>query len=207
MAAEVLQKRVSAGVEYMVFVPTSQMRLYAMTAYCDRSLPKHATPEQICTAAGLPFSAFERFQKYEPWFSEWLEERRIELGGKSLKTALEAVGTEQALRGEFQFWKPLAIREGVISPDKLEIGASLPADLGAYKEMKFDDLRALENTVLASLRGEGETNPGEIALAQGPQGWERAGDPGRNSEVPRSVVLARELGADRERALSELESF
>lgn len=206
MAVEVLQKRIENGVELMVFVPTSQMRLYAMTAFCDRGA-RGRSPEAICDAAGLPHSAYDRFLKYEPWFTEWLEDRRIELGGKSLKTALEAVGTEQALKGEFQFWKPLAIREGVISPDKLEIGASIPSDLGAYKEMSPNDLRALESSVLASLRGEGEAHPGEITLAEGPQGWERQGDPGGAPEVPEPVVLAGQLGSHGERALSELESF
>lgn len=205
MAVAQLQKTMApGGVEVVRFFPGPQMQLFAMLLYCDKEL-RVRTPEAILEAAGLPRGAYDKFLEYEPYFSEWLEERRLALGGKKLKAALEMVGTEQALRGEFNFWKPLAIREGVIGPDKLEIGASLPANLGAYREMKPDDLKALENSVLADLRADADT--GTINLAQGPQGWERKSDPSGAAEVSESVVLAPELGGDRERTLRELESF
>jgi len=207
MAQEVLKRRTEAGVELLEFCPTRAMKLYALTAHCDRSLPRYPTPEQVCAAAGLSESTYKGFLQFEPYWSEWLEERRIELGGRSLKTALEAVGVERALDGDVAFWKPLAIREGVISADKLEIGASLPADLGAYKEMKPDDLLALENSVLAALRGEGEANPGEIAMVESAEGWRPESDPGGAAQVPGSLLLDDELGADGESSLRKLESF
>lgn len=204
MAQQVLVKRESAGVEVFDFHPTPQMQLYAMMLFCDRTLSKR-TPEAVCEAAGIPTSAYRRFLDYEPHFSEWLEDRRLILGGRSRKAVLEAVGMEQALKGEFNFWKAMAIKEGVIDPDRLDVGAAIPANLGAFKEMTPDELKTLENTVLADLRGEGV--PGEIALVEGPSGWEPEGNPGGAPEVSGPVVLADELGSDGERALSELESF
>ncbi len=204
MSGTVLQRKTIAGVDLMVFNPTTQMQLFALTYLCDPEY-KGKTPETICEAVGIARNSFDRFLKYEPYFSEWLEKRRLELGGRSRKVALETVGMERALAGEFNFWKAMAIKEGVIDPDKLDIGASLPANLGALKEMNVNDLKALENSVMASLRG--ENHAGEIAMVEGPQGWEREGDSGGNPEVPESVVLAPKLGADRERALAGLEPF
>jgi hypothetical protein len=204
MPIKVLQRRVLAGVEHMVFTPTPQMQLFAMSLFCDHALSRRP-PEEICEAIGLSKKSYDGFLRYEPWFSEWLEKRRMELGGKNKRSVLEAIGMEQALKGEFQFWKPLAIREGVISHDKIEIGATLPASLEAYKEMNVDDLKALENSVMAGLRG--DAHAGEIVMAQGPEGWERASDSCGASEVQGPVVLDDELGTDGELALRGIESF
>lgn len=204
MAHQVLEKYEKAGVELVRFNPTPAMQLFAMMYFCDRTLTKR-TPETVCEAAGIALSTYKRFLDYEPHFSEWLEDRRMVLGGRSRKALLETVGMEQALKGEFNFWKAMAIKEGVIDPDKLEIGATMPTNLNAYKEMTPDDLKALENTVLAELRGEGV--PGEIALIEGPSGWEPEGSSPGAAEVPGPVVLADELGTDGERALAQLESF
>lgn len=186
------------------FCPTTQMQLFAMTYLCDPEF-KGKQPETICEAIGLPTKCYGGFLRYEPYFSEWLERRRLELGGRSRKVALQAVGMERALSGEFNFWKAMAIKEGVIDPDKLEIGALIPADLGALRGMNGSDLKALENSAMAALRG--EDKPGEIAMVEGPAGWEREGDSDGAAEVPGSVVLADELGTDGERALHQLLTF
>lgn len=200
----VLQKRTMAGVEFMEFTPTAKMQLFALSYLCDIEF-KGKEPEYVCRAIGLSDAIYREFTRYEPYFSEWLEKRRLALGGRSRKAALEAVGIERALAGEFNFWKAMAIKEGVIDPDKLEIGAAIPADLGALRKMSDHDLKALENSVMASLRGEGE--PGEIALVEGPSGWEREGDSGGTAEVQGPLVSAPELGPDRECALAGLDAF
>lgn len=192
------------GVEITQFTPTPGMRLFALSAICDPDC-KNLEPEAICKAIGLSKNSYKTFLTYEPWFSEWVDEVRLALGGKSKKALLEMVGMERALAGEFNFWKPLAIREGVITPDQLNLGAAVPSNLGAMKDMSDEQLSALENTVMATLRSSGD--PNEIAMVEGAGGWEPEGDSGGAAEVPRPVVLDDELGADGERSLGELERF
>ena len=169
------EKRIIGDTEVMIFHPDIKMRLFAVSLFCDKEIVTSST-KAVCLAAGLAESAYDKFCEKDPWFSEWLEERRIQLGGKNKKAALEAVGLEKALGGDFQFWKPLAIREGVIQRDVLEIGLNIPSSLPALKELDDNAIAALENSVMASLRGEAE--PGEIAMVEGPKGWERESDPG-----------------------------
>lgn len=204
MELKCLQVLKKNGVEITQFNPTPAMRLYALSAICD---PEFANlePEVVCKAIGLTKNSYKSFLQYEPYFSEWIEEVRLALGGKNKKRLLEMVGMERALAGEFNFWKPLAIREGVINPDTLNVGAAIPANLGALKGMNEQQLSELENSVMATLRSSGE--PGEIAMVEGASGWEPEGDSGGAPEVPRSVVLDDELGSDGERALGELERF
>lgn len=204
MSHQFLVTKEVSGVELVEFNPNSAMMLFSMYAFCDKGLAGKR-PEVICEAIGIPVNSYNNFQKYNPYFEEWLEKRRLELGGKSKRAALEAVGMERALAGEFNFWKALSIREGVIDPDKLEIGANLPANLGAFKGMSNDELNALENSTMASLRGEGVS--GEIAMVEGPLGWEREGDSGGTTQVPRSLALHDEVGPNGKSSLSELESF
>lgn len=162
--------------EIMIFKPDQKMKLFAMTLYCDKTVSS-GNPAAVCEAAGIPLNSYERFcDQFGEYFQEWLEERRLAFGGRNKKAALEAVGLEKALAGDFQFWKPLAIREGVIQKDSVEVGISIPSSLSAMGELGESDIAALENSVMASLRGEAHT--GEIAMVEGPQGWERQSDPG-----------------------------
>lgn len=186
------------------FRPTPGMRLFALSAICDPEC-RNLSPEDICRSVGLSKGSYKTFMSYEPWFSEWLEQVRLALGGKNKKAMLEMVGMERALAGEFNFWKPLAIREGVINPDQLNLGAAVPSNLGAMKDMSNEQLSALENTVMATLRSSGD--PNEIAMVEGAGGWEPEGDSGGTAEVQGPVVLDDELGADGERSLGELERF
>lgn len=202
--ADVLQVRTVHGVEVVEFKPTPQMRLFAMALFCDPSL-SGKEPEAICDSIGISHHAFKTFKSYEPHYSEWMEDFRLSLGGKNKRSALEAVGMQRALAGEFNFWKPLALREGVIEPDRLEMGISIPANLGAYRGMDDNKLKALENSVMESLRA--DDNSGTVDFSQSPDGWERESDSGGTSEVPLPVVLAPELGVDGESPLDGLESF
>lgn len=175
MAHKYFEKKKIGDTEYMEFYPCQKMRLFAMTLYCDKEVS--GNPEAVCIAAGIPINSYDKFCEIGgEWFLEWLDKRRFELGGKNKRAALEAVGMEKALAGDHQFWKPLAIREGVIQRDSVEIGINIPSSLPALKEMTDGEIAALENSVMASLRG--ETEPREIVMAEGPQGWERESDPG-----------------------------
>lgn len=192
------------GISVTEFNPTPQMRLFALSAFCDPAL-SGKEPEFICASIGLSKSAWRRFMEFEPHFSEWLEDMRLTLGGKSKKRLLEMVGMERALAGEFNFWKPLAVREGVINPDQLNVGLNIPANLGALKDMNDEQLAGLENSVMAALRS--ETQPGEIAMVEGPGGWEPESNPGGAAEMQGSVPPTDELDPNREHSLRELEHF
>lgn len=175
MAHQFITTKEVAGVPVTVFNPNAAMMIFSMYAFCDKDL-SGKSPEKICEAIGIARNSYDQFQKYNPFFEEWLESRRLALGGKSKKAALEAIGMEQALKGEFNFWKAMALKEGVIAPDKMEIGISIPSNLPALKELDDEHIAALENSIMATLRGESES--GEIAMVEGPEGWEREGDPG-----------------------------
>lgn len=203
----VIEVKLINGVEVLKFNATPAMKTFAAAAFCDPALSgKDAAT--ICRSAGISDAMYKRFLSYEPHFSEWLESERMRLGGKNKRAMLEAVGMKLALDGDFQFWKPLAMREGVISPDRLDIGAALPANLNSFKDMNEQQLLALQDSLMATLRSDADA--GEISLAEGPQGWERQGDSGGASEVPEGqVVLADELGVNGESAqhLGELDDF
>ncbi len=176
MAHQYFQTRKVGDVEFTTFLPDQKMKLFAMSLFCDKEISSGNTAV-VCRAAGLPENSYEKFCKdYDPWFSEWLEQRRFALGGRNKRAALEAVGLEEALKGNFAFWKPLAIREGIIDHDKMEVGLNIPVSLPALKELDDSQLKSLEDTVMASLRGEADS--GEIAMVEGPQRWEPEGDPG-----------------------------
>lgn len=204
MAHEYLIEKNVGGVKFTKFNPSPKMRLFALSIFCDPNL-KGLSPHSVCESLGIGKGAYETFEKWNPWFEEWLEEIRITLGGKNKKALLESIGMERALAGDFQFWKPLAIREGVIDADRLSVGVEIPSSLKDMEKIDGDKLKGLENSLLAELRG--ESNPRPIDLVEGPEGWEHQGSTDGAPQVQGSLVLDPELGTDRERALSELESF
>jgi len=193
------------GVETTSFQPSPTMRLYALAALADpECIGKD--PEDICAAVGIGRNSFKRFQEFNPYFEEWLEEIRLTMGGKNKKLILELVGMEEAMKGNFNFWKAMAIKHGVISPDQLNVGAAIPSNLGNFQGMSDAELNATENTIMAALRG--QADPATIDLSEGPTGWGPEGDPPGAAavcEVP--VVLHPQLGSDRERALDGLDAF
>jgi hypothetical protein len=192
------------GQDVVQFVPTPRMRLFALSLFCDPAMAGKE-PEQICSAIGLGKSSWKRFQEFNPYFEEWLEDMRLALGGKNKRSLLELVGMEKALAGEFNFWKAMAVKHGTIAPDQLNVGVAIPANLGAMKDMNDDQLAGLENSVMAALRS--ESKPGEIDMVEGVDGWQPEGDSGGTAEVQGSVVLHNELAPDRECAYRELELF
>lgn len=193
------------GVEYTEFTPDPKMRLFALSYFCDKEF-RGKDPVEICELIGIGKNAYKKFLSYDPYFSEWLEQQRLLLGGRSRKHMLEMVGMEKALEGEFNFWKAMSIKEGVISADTLNIGAALPSNLGHFKDMSDEQLLAAENTILANLRG--QTEPATIDLSEGPGGWEPESDPpGTSPLCEGSLVLASELGPDGECPIQIDESF
>ena len=181
------------------------MRLFALSLFCDKNM-KGKEPEEIGEAIGIGAKAYKQFLKWDPYFSEWLEESRLALGGKSRKQMLDMVGMEKAMSGEFNFWKAMAIKEGVIAADTINVGLNIPSNLDNFKDMTDEQLAGAENSIMAALRG--QADPGTIDLFEGADGWEREGDTPGADPVPASpVVLADELGADGEHAIPGLEPF
>ncbi len=181
------------------------MRVFALSAFCDPQFIGK-DPDEICLGIGLGKHSYKNFCQFNPHFDEWLESTRAMLGGKNKKALLEYVGMEKALEGDFSFWKLMAQREGVISADTLNIGVNIPSSLGEFEGMDDDKLKALENTIMATLRGAPVNGP--LTLSEGPDGWQRQSDPPRTPPLPEGpVVLADELGTDGERPLYDLDTF
>lgn len=205
MELQCLQTKKVNGQEVVSFVPLPSMRLFALSMFCDPDM-RGKEPEEICQAIRLPKNSYRNFLKYEPYFSEWLDEFRLAMGGRSRKALLESVGMERALAGEFNFWKPLAIREGVISEDKLLLGASLPSNLGSFTEMSDEQLSATENSIMDSLRGKPDS--GTIDLFESDSGWQPKGDsPGADPVREGPLVLVDKLGDDGKLGVDLDESF
>lgn len=205
VGAEILKQEIVSGVPVVRFTPNAAMKVFAMTAYCDPEMAGKS-PEEICRQAGVPLATYKRFLSYEPYWSEWLEERRIQLGGKNKRAMLEAIGMERAMEGDFQFWKPLAQREGVISNDRLDIGAVLPASLGSFNNFTEEQLTGIRDSLLSGLRS--VEDQGSIAMVEGPSGWQPEGSAAGAPAVPEEpVALAAGVGADGKRGLEELDAF
>jgi len=205
VAIEILVQEIVAGVPVVRFNASPAMKVFAMTAFCDPEM-SGKTPEEICRHAGISPSLYRKFLSYEPHFSEWLEDRRIALGGKNKKAMLEAIGMEKAMAGEFNFWKPLAQREGVISNDRLDIGDALPANLGSFENFSDEQLQGIRDSLLSGLRAVEDS--GTIDLVEGAEGWQSKGDPTGTHPLPEEpVALATGMGADGERGEPGLESF
>lgn len=205
LGMEVLRSKTVAGITVIEFIPTPKMRLFAYAISCDQNFIGK-DPEDVCAGVGIGRSAYKGFLKYDPHFTEWLEEVRTMFGGKNKRAMLEFVGMEKALRGDFQFWKPFAIKEGVINPDQLNHGTVLPANLGSLKDVSDDDLAKVRDSLLGSLRAVEDQRP--IDMVEGDSGWEQASDLPGAPKVPEGpVALPPGVGSDRERALQELESF
>lgn len=202
---EVLETREVAGVTVVKFNPTPPMKAFAISAFLDPSV-SGKSPEEICRAAGVSAALYKKFLSFEPQFSEWLEDFRISIGGKNRRAALEAVGYQEALKGDFAFWKVLAVKEGIISHDRLDIGAAIPANLGAFNNFSEDQLSDLRDSLLSGLRS--VEDAGTINLAEGPGGWQPEGDSTGVIEVPEGqMALDEGMGLDGKCGLHEIESF
>ncbi len=162
------------------FVPSPQMYAFAMA----RSLSHHAHLDdgQVLETMKMNESVVVKWRReYNPHFDEWLEGYLItHTSKKMLKAMLESVGVKKAMEGEFNFWKALSLREGVIKPDSMNLNV-IPIDLGKIDEFSPDQLEDARQVLLQSLRPDRDS--GESAMDGATQEEGTKGNPARASEV------------------------
>jgi hypothetical protein len=154
------------------FVPSPQMYAFAMA----RSLPHHAhlDDKQVMETMNYNGDVVVRWRReYNPHFDEWLEGYLLtHTSKKMLKAMLESVGVKKAMEGEFNFWKALSLREGVIKPDSMNLNV-IPIDLGKINDLDPEQLEGAKQALLESLRtprDDGSTEMDGAAEEKGPQG-------------------------------------
>lgn len=167
-----LESRMINGKTEISFNPNPQMYAFAMA----RGVPGHAhlDDKQVMDKIGMNGNTVVGWRRdYNPHFDEWLEGYLMtHTNAKMLKAMLESVGVQKALAGEFNFWKPLALREGVIKPDSVNLNV-IPIDLGKLGDMSDSELEDARKTVMASLlpvRDEGGTGVADSPQEEGPKG-------------------------------------
>lgn len=195
---EILVEKNTHGIKQMVFNPTPKMRLFAYAVSCDKEFI--GKPDKaVLKALGLGQAELKTWRsQFNPYFDEWLEEIQCMFRGKNIAKMLEFVGLEKAFRGDFQFWKPFAIRERVISPDQLNHGLALPSNLGAYADWTDAQVEQHRDTLLGTLRALEDQGPNPLAKAPLERGSE--GDPlGIIDVLEEPMALAAGLGLDGER--------
>lgn len=181
------------GVEVINYHPTPSMLLFAHA----RANPRYArtSNEALLDALGMKKDQLERWRRLlDPHFSEWLDQTVAKISPANLKIALEAVGIEKALAGEFVFWKPLAIREKVISPDQTNVSV-IPSNLSGYDNLNESNIDGVRNALLQEARSleDGRISPMAQDAGKGP---ESESNSSRTDEVSEeSVVLDSRLGS------------
>lgn len=195
---EILVKRKVNGVDIIELAPTPKMRAFAIAWLADPT-NHDKDPEEVLKSLGFSQKLFREWLQFDPYFSEWLDDVRLMFTPKSVGKMLEMVGMEKALKGDFSFWKPFALKHKVIDPDNASL-TIIPANLGAFNE--WDEQRVLDhkNSLLDALRGVQEQ--GGIDVASADLGGKSEGDPHRTITLPKeSVAVSDALGTDREREL------
>jgi hypothetical protein len=151
MALSCLVEKIINGKKFVEFNPLPRMVLYAY-ARCEA---KYAdwSDDRVAEHVGVKPSTLATWRKeYDIYFEEWLEDFILLHSNRHfLRDALESVGVRKALEGEFNFWKPYAIREKVISPDSQTLNI-IPANLSNYDEWTPEQLVDERDRILASLR-------------------------------------------------------
>ncbi len=200
---EILIEKTVHGVKHISFNPTPKMRLFAYAVSCDKEYIGRED-KLVLKALGLPANSTRSWRNdFNPYFDEWLEEIQCMFRGNNIKKMLEFVGLEKAFRGDFQFWKPFAIRERVISPDQLNHGLALPATLGAYADWSPEKVEQHRNSLLGNLRAL-ENQGTDIIPGEAGSGGAEVHPRGVIDLLEEPVALAEGLGIDGERALQDL---
>lgn len=161
------------------FVPMSQMYAFAMA----RAMPQNAAKDdaEICEFINLKKQTLNNWRNdYNPYFDEWLENFILtHTNKKLLKQMLEAVGIKKALEGEFNFWKSLALREKIITPEAMNLNV-IPVDLKNYDEWNESEIASQRQALLDSLRpalDQGGFGVDDAAQEAGAQGSSHGANP------------------------------
>lgn len=149
-----------------------------------RASAKYAGLEdwEVGEKVGLHMDAITKWRgEYNPYFDEWLDDFVLTHSNKKfLKDMLEGVGVRKALAGDFQFWKPMAIRERVIETESMNLKL-IPVNLGAFDEWTPEQLEANRDTLLEALRPvAGQEEPG---VAPDPTAGASESNPVRTGKV------------------------
>lgn len=163
----------------LAFEPTDRQKLFAACYFCVPQY-KNMEPGELCKELGFKEDAFDKWCK-DPYFQEWIDDQRgLFSRGPSIKKAmLEYTGMRKALEGEFNFWKPLSIREGVINPDQVNHGLNI--NLGAFNDFSPEQVNQHADLLLDSLCAmEGKE---ELGLAQSDSGSGPESNPSGTTQV------------------------
>ena len=99
----------------------------------------------------------------------------------NFKVALEVVGKEEAIRGNFAFWRPFAIKEKIIDPDQASL-TLIPSNLGAHDNLDEQNLDAIRDRLLSASRS--MEDQGEPLMVEDAGGGERESDSERAAPLP-----------------------
>jgi hypothetical protein len=188
------------GVEMIEYHPSMKMLLFVHARAHPKT--KHLSDDDVCEGVGLSRDQIRRWRKaYNPYFDEWLTEWLENYTNSNVREALEMVGLKKALEGDFQFWKPFALREKIIQPDQQTLSV-IPVSLDNYDNLSDDDIKSLQSTLLLAARGVDESGGIGVAEPLDKEGPESS--PHGATEVPAEpVVLPKGVGPDGERALED----
>lgn len=182
------------GGTFTRFNPTGKMIYYAVTLAQNPTL----TEKEVLSLCRLPKITLDRWkEKYGSEFSYWLEEMVDQCGYDEKAAAIEAVGMVEALQGNYNFWKDMAKKNGVIEGDsKLTININTDFSQVLVAGESFEERR---KQLLSQIRGVGESGKPRLAGASTPEHAGSSKSAGaRAGEVQeRSVVLADPLGSNR----------
>lgn len=194
--SEILRTQRIGDQTYVTFVATPKMRVFALAMFADPE-NRDKEPEEVLKQLGFSTTILKKWQAYDPYFSEFLEEMKILFSTKNRNKMLDAVGMEKALSGDFQFWKTMALKEKVIDPDNATL-TIIPANLGGFSEWSEQQVLEHTNNLMDSLRG--VENKGVIDVAPShPSGGHEGNSRRASSLSEEPLEISYEVGADGER--------
>ena len=198
---ECIKEKTVNGLKVVEFLATPKMRLFSYAISCD---PKYMNrePGYVCRGLGMAENTYAKWcSHYNPYFEEWLDECRHLFRTTNTAKMLEFVGLERAYKGDFQFWKPFALKHKVIDAETTNVNL-LPSNLSAFGDLDEAGVDSLRNTLLGGLRAMEDQRGHD--LAESPPESRPESDARGTSEVPlEPVVLDASLGLDRERPLED----
>jgi hypothetical protein len=184
------------GTERVRFVPTSKMRAFAIALFAEPEL-RGKTPEDVLRYLGFSAKLWKDWQGFNPYFEEWLEAVEVQYSPKHIAREIEAVGLEKALAGDFQFWKPFALKHKIISPDNATLTV-IPANLGNFSEWSEADVEKHRTNLMETIRG--IQDQGRYDLVAETPGTGSEDHSRRVTSVPEEPLeVPSTLGSDRER--------